>query len=100
VKVIDLSRGIAGAYCAQLLALAGCEVVRLDVDGRDERVDAVAWECANRGKREIGVAAAEIPEHLADAAAVVEDRGPGGLEALGLDGQRCVAPTSAWCSRA
>ena len=49
VKVIDLDRGVAGAYCAQLLALAGCDVLRLDVDGRNEHVDRIAWDCVSRG---------------------------------------------------
>jgi crotonobetainyl-CoA:carnitine CoA-transferase CaiB-like acyl-CoA transferase len=84
--VIDLSRGIAGAYCAQLLALAGCEVIHVDYDGRDDRVDAVAWECVSRGKTTVRV---ESQGHLADllteADAFVEDRGPGGIEAMGLD---------------
>lgn len=85
MKVLDLSRGIAGAYASQLLALAGCEVTRLELDGRDEQVDAVAWECANRGKSARVVAdAAGVLDLIADAAALVEDRGPGGIEALGL----------------
>lgn len=86
MKVIDLSRGIAGAYCAQLLSLAGCEVVRIDYDGRDEHVDAVAWECANRGKVVVrATEAAEVRALIAGADALVEDRGPGGIERLGLD---------------
>jgi len=84
--VLDLSRGIAGAYCAQLLALAGCDVVRVELDGRDERVDALAWACANRGKHERRAGnATDAMRFVVDAAALVDDRGPGGLEALGLD---------------
>ena len=86
MKALDLSRSIAGAYCAQLLALAGCEVTYLDLDGRDERIDAVAWECANRGKTARTVGEPEqVLDLIAEADALVEDRGTGGLEALGLE---------------
>jgi len=89
MKVIDLSRGIAGAYCAQLLSLAGCKVIAMDYDGRDEHVDAVAWECANRGKVIVrATEAVQVRDLIGGADALVEDRGPGGLEALGLDETR------------
>jgi crotonobetainyl-CoA:carnitine CoA-transferase CaiB-like acyl-CoA transferase len=86
MKVIDLSRDIAGAYCAQLLALAGCDVTSVDYDGRDERIDEVAWECVSRGKSRVRAERQDrLAELLADADALVEDRGPGGMESLGLD---------------
>jgi crotonobetainyl-CoA:carnitine CoA-transferase CaiB-like acyl-CoA transferase len=86
MKVIDLSRDIAGAYCAQLLALAGCEVIQVDYDGRDERVDDVAWACVSRGKSAVRAESRDrLVELLVDADALVEDRGPGGIEAIGLD---------------
>jgi crotonobetainyl-CoA:carnitine CoA-transferase CaiB-like acyl-CoA transferase len=86
MRVIDLSRGIAGAYCAQLLALTGCDVVRINYDGRDERIEDVAWACVNRGKTAVQEEHQDrLVEVLAGADALVEDRGPGGIEALGLD---------------
>jgi CoA:oxalate CoA-transferase len=85
MKVIDLSRGIAGAYCAQLLALAGCDVIHIDYDGRDQWVDDVAWACANRGKAAIRAESQErLIDLVVDADALVEDRGLDGIEALGL----------------
>ncbi|MGD9890286.1 MAG: CoA transferase [Dehalococcoidia bacterium] len=86
MKVIDLSHDIAGAYCAQLLALAGCDVARVDDGVHDERVDEAAWACVNRGKTTVRAEGREhLVELLAGADALVEDRGPGGIEAIGLD---------------
>jgi CoA:oxalate CoA-transferase len=86
MKVIDLSRDIAGAYCAQLLALAGCEVIHVDYDGRNERVEDVAWACVNRGKSSVRAENQErLIDLIAEADALVEDRGPDGIEAIGLD---------------
>jgi formyl-CoA transferase len=91
VKVLDLSRTIAGAYCGQMLALAGAEVTHVTLDDQtaSDAVDAVAWECVNRGKQTLILSAEErdarLPALLAGADALVEDWGPSALEAAGLD---------------
>ena len=92
MKVLDLSRTIAGAYCGQMFTLAGVEVTHVSFDGEipNAALDPVAWECVSRGKRTLSLSREErdtrLPELLAEADALVEDWGPGALEAAGLDG--------------
>jgi crotonobetainyl-CoA:carnitine CoA-transferase CaiB-like acyl-CoA transferase len=91
MNVIDLSRTIAGAYCGQMLALAGADVTQVTVAGQgpDDAIDPVVWACVSRGKRTLilsdEVRDTRLPGLLADAEALVEDWGPGALEAIGLD---------------
>ena len=95
MKVIDLSRGIAGGYCAALLALIGAEVVRIAPAGDalpEAGADAeIVGAYLHRGKRVLTEnldspeGRERLLELLADADALVEDGGPGGLEAPGLD---------------
>ena len=93
MNVVDISSSIAGAYCGQMLTLAGATVTHLAMPRplllRDDAPDPVAWECVNRGKRLLvastGQERAELERLLAGADVLIEDWGPGGIESAGLD---------------
>jgi crotonobetainyl-CoA:carnitine CoA-transferase CaiB-like acyl-CoA transferase len=95
VRVVEISRGVAGGYCAALLALIGAEVVRLAPAGEtlpEAGEDAgIVGSYLHRDKTMLDhdLAAPEgrkrLLELLADTDALIEDWGPGGLEARGVD---------------
>ena len=107
VKVLDLSRVLAGPWCTQLLADLGAEVVKIERPGSgddtrhwgppwhgegDARVAAYFLSC-NRGKRSAAIdfstpEGAALVRRLADRAdVVVENFKVGGLVKFGLDAQ-------------
>lgn len=99
LRVVDLTRYLAGPFCTQLLADYGADVVRVEsVRGREfadaEGRDTYFFLTANRGKRSIALdlrsaGGRRIVERLLEGADVlVENFRPGVLEALGLDPQR------------
>ncbi|HVC31215.1 MAG TPA: CoA transferase [Steroidobacteraceae bacterium] len=95
MKVVDLSRGIAGGYCAGLLALIGAEVVRLAPPGDalpEAGEDAgIVRAYLHRGKTlltedfDSAQGRQRLLKLIAGADALIEDLGPGGLEAWGLE---------------
>lgn len=105
LKVLDLSRVLAGPWCTQLLADLGAEVIKIERPGvgddtrhwgppwfgeGDERVAAYFLSC-NRGKQSAAIDfsrtdGAELVRRLAaDADVVVENFKVGGLKKFGLD---------------
>lgn len=105
IKVLDLSRVLAGPWCTQLLADLGAEVIKIErpVAGDDtrhwgppwhgegdDRVAAYFLSC-NRGKRSAAIdfsrpEGARLVRRLADGADVlVENFKVGGLKKFGLD---------------
>jgi crotonobetainyl-CoA:carnitine CoA-transferase CaiB-like acyl-CoA transferase len=105
VKVLDLSRVLAGPWCTQLLADLGAEVIKIERPGvgddtrhwgppwfgeGNERVAAYFLSC-NRGKRSAAIdfaqpdGAALVRRLVADSDVVVENFKIGGLEEFGLD---------------
>ena len=105
VRVLDLSRVLAGPWCTQLLADLGAEVIKIERpragdDTRhwgppwfgegNERVAAYFLSC-NRGKRSAAIdfaqpdGAALVRRLVADSDVVVENFKIGGLEKFGLD---------------
>jgi crotonobetainyl-CoA:carnitine CoA-transferase CaiB-like acyl-CoA transferase len=105
VKVLDLSRVLAGPWCTQLLADLGAEVIKIERPGvgddtrhwgppwfgeGNERVAAYFLSC-NRGKRSAAIdfaqpdGAALVRRLVADSDVVVENFKIGGLEKFGLD---------------
>ena len=105
IKVLDLSRVLAGPWCTQLLADLGAEVTKIERPGAgddtrhwgppwhgegDERVAAYFLSC-NRGKRSAAIdfsqpEGAALVRKLAETAdVVVENFKVGGLEKFGLD---------------
>lgn len=124
VKVLDLSRILAGPTCTQLLGDLGAEVWKIEnpasggddtrkwgppfVDGPDgSSTDLSAYfMCANRNKRSVGVdiATAEgqatIRAMASEADVVIENFKPDGLKKYGLDHASLLAvhPGLVYCS--
>lgn len=123
LKVIDLSRVLAGPWAGQLLADLGAEVVKIERPGSGD--DTRGWgppflatpECqatkesayylsANRNKKSLSVdiatkEGAEIVRRLvAEADVLIENFKVGGLRAYGLDYEslRVVNPRLIYCS--
>ncbi len=114
IRVLDLSRVIAGPYCAMLLADLGADVVKLERPGRgddlralrgDGRMGAV-FAAVNRNKRGIAIElqhpeGARLAFELARRADVlVENFLPGVAEKLGLgyEAVRAVNPSVVYAS--
>jgi crotonobetainyl-CoA:carnitine CoA-transferase CaiB-like acyl-CoA transferase len=123
LKVLDLSRVLAGPWATQLLADLGAEVVKIerprggddtrgwgppwlpDGDGAPTR-EAAYYLCANRNKQSLTVdmtqpaGQAILRELAAQADVVVENFKVGGLAQYGLDyaGLKAVNPRLIYCS--
>ncbi len=123
LKVLDLSRVLAGPWASQLLGDLGADVVKVerpgagddtrswgppwvkDAGGADSR-QAAYFQCANRNKRSIAVDMATpegqalLRELAMQADVVVENFKVGGLAAYGLDvdSLRAVNPRLIYCS--
>ncbi|HVU30690.1 MAG TPA: CaiB/BaiF CoA-transferase family protein [Sphingomicrobium sp.] len=120
LKVLDLSRVLAGPWCTQLLADLGAEVLKIERPGHgddtrhwgppwhgegDERVAAYFLSC-NRGKKSAAIdfaqpRGAELVRELAGRAdVVVENFKVGGLEKFGLDAKtlRALNPRLVYAS--
>lgn len=107
VRVLDLSRVLAGPWATQMLADLGAEVIKIERPGAgdDTRAwgppfttrtdgtpgDAAYFLCANRGKKSVTLdiaqpEGAEIARRLAETCdVVVENFKTGGLKKYGLD---------------
>ncbi|MGH7028290.1 CaiB/BaiF CoA transferase family protein [Brevundimonas sp.] len=122
VRVLDLSRVLAGPWATQTLADLGAEVIKIERPGEGDdtrhwgppftttadgsKGDAAYFLCANRGKKsvELDIASPEGAEALRKLAAtcdvVVENFKTGGLAKYGLDyaGLSAVNPRLVYCS--
>jgi formyl-CoA transferase len=107
IRVLDLSRVLAGPWCTQLLADLGAEVIKIERPGvgddtrhwgppwhgEGERRVAAYFLSANRGKRSAAIdfatkeGAALVRQLAAGCDVVVENFKVGGLAKLGLDAQ-------------
>ena len=108
IRVLDLSRVLAGPWCTQILADLGAEVIKVERPGRgddtrawgppfvkrasgEETSDAAYFMSANRGKKSIAVditsaEGQDIIRKLAERADIVlENYKVGGLAKYGLD---------------
>lgn len=112
VRVLDLSRALAGPYCTMLLADAGADVLKVEpptgddsrgwlpMTDRDKGRESAYFLSANRGKRSARLdlktpeGADRLRELAARADVLVENYRPGLLErlGLGLDGLREANP--------
>ncbi|MCA0176038.1 MAG: CoA transferase [Proteobacteria bacterium] len=123
LKVLDLSRVLAGPWASQILGDLGADVVKVErpgsgddtrawgppwvaqADGTDSR-QAAYFQCANRNKRSIAIdmATAEgqalIRELAREADVVLENFKVGGLKGYGLDyaSLKAVNPRLIYCS--
>ncbi|MEG0818284.1 MAG: CaiB/BaiF CoA-transferase family protein [Brevundimonas sp.] len=122
VRVLDLSRVLAGPWATQTLADLGAEVIKIERPGEGDdtrhwgppfttttdgsKGDAAYFMCANRGKKsvELDIATPEGAEAVRRLAAtcdvVVENFKTGGLKKYGLDyaGLSAVNPKLVYCS--
>jgi len=122
VRVLDLSRVLAGPWATQTLADLGAEVIKIERPGAGDdtrqwgppfttktdgtRGDAAYFLCANRGKKsvELDIATPEGAEAVRKLAAtcdvVVENFKTGGLKKYGLDwpSLETVNPRLVYCS--
>jgi len=103
IKVLDFSRYISGPYCSLLLADMGADVIRVErPGGEDDRRlgpfapngQSLPTMCQTRNKKAITLnlqaeggkkLLAELVKHVD---VVVDNFGPGGKEAMGLDYER------------
>lgn len=114
IRVLDLSRVLAGPYCTALLADLGAEVIKLEPPAGDDyrhvgpfrAGESALFTLNNRGKRSVALDLKE-PAHLAMAQAiaaqvdvVVENFRPGVAERLGLGAAalRAANPGLIYCS--
>ncbi|MDR6854563.1 CaiB/BaiF CoA-transferase family protein [Variovorax guangxiensis] len=123
IKVLDLSRVLAGPWCTQILADLGADVVKIerpgvgddtrtwgppflkDAEGRDTD-QATYFTSCNRNKRSVTIdmATAEgqalLKKMAAQADIVVENFKTGGLRQYGLDYEslRAINPRLVYCS--
>jgi crotonobetainyl-CoA:carnitine CoA-transferase CaiB-like acyl-CoA transferase len=125
VRVLDLSRVLAGPWCTQILGDFGADVVKVELPGMgddtrawgppflpadaanpDLRGESAYYVCCNRNKRSVAIdlaqpAGAELIRKLAvDADIVIENFRVGGLKKYGLDYEslRAVNPRLVYCS--
>lgn len=122
IKVVDLTRVLAGPWATQSLADLGAEVIKIEHPSRgddtrawgkplansptDTAANSAYFQCANRGKRsvciDIKAAAqlAQLKQLIAGADVVVENYKVGALVKYGLDYASLSAqhPTLIYCS--
>lgn len=124
IRVLDLSRVLAGPWSTQILADLGADVVKVEApgrgddtrawgppflkgpDGEDEIGTSAYYLAANRNKRSIAVdfasseGAALLRELAIKADIVIENFKVGGLKKYGLDWEslRAVKPNLVYCS--
>lgn len=123
LKVLDLSRVLAGPWAGQILGDLGADVVKVErpgpgddtrswgppwvarADGSESR-QAAYFQCANRNKRSVAIDLATsegqalVRELAAQADVVLENFKVGGLTAYGLDHESLLAlnPRLVYCS--
>jgi len=119
IKVLDLSRILAGPWCTQILGDLGADIIKIEQPGQgddtrrwgppfldDGSQDAAYFLCANRNKQSAAINLADprgaelIRRLAADADIVVENFRVGGLAKYGLDyaSLSAVNPQLIYCS--
>jgi crotonobetainyl-CoA:carnitine CoA-transferase CaiB-like acyl-CoA transferase len=106
LRVVDLTRILAGPFCSMLLADMGAEVVKIETPGTGDPVrrqgairDGLSWYFAafNRNKRSVTLnlrhpeGRAVLEKLIAQADVLVENFRPGVMAAMGLDKTRLDA---------
>lgn len=123
IRVLDLSRVLAGPWAGQILADLGAEVIKVerpgsgddtrhwgppyikDAEGNDSR-DAAYFQCANRNKQSLTLDFTQpegqrlVRELAAQCDVLLENFKVGGLKAYGLDYEslKAVNPRLIYCS--
>jgi len=105
IRVVDLTRILAGPFCTQLLADMGAEVIKVEppggdpVRGQGAIVDGYSWYFAqfNRNKKSVVLdlytdeGKAALTRLIEDADVLVENYRPGVLAKMGFDADRLEA---------
>ena len=106
VRVVDLTRVLAGPYCTMLLADMGADVIKIETPGKGDPVRAqgtirngLSWYFAafNRNKRSVALdlrsdeGRALLDELIRGADVLVENFRPGVLDVMGLTAERLEA---------
>ncbi|WP_249976879.1 CaiB/BaiF CoA transferase family protein [Vreelandella olivaria] len=118
IKVLDISRVLAGPWCGQMLADMGADVIKVERprSGDDTRhwgppwlsgcTESAYYLCANRGKRSVTVDMAKpegqalIKQLAAQSDVLLENFKVGGLKQYGLDyaSLKALNPALIYCS--
>ncbi|MEK8047505.1 CaiB/BaiF CoA transferase family protein [Ideonella margarita] len=122
LRVLDLSRVLAGPWASQMLADMGAEVLKIEqpgqgddtrqwgppylADARGEQVESAYFLCANRNKKSVAIdlSTAEGQQQIRALAAqsdvLIENFKVGGLKKYGLDHEtlRALNPRLIYCS--
>ncbi|SES30354.1 Crotonobetainyl-CoA:carnitine CoA-transferase CaiB [Vreelandella subterranea] len=118
IKVLDISRVLAGPWCGQMLADMGADVIKVERPGCGDDTrhwgppwlagseESAYYLCANRGKRSVTVDMAKpegqalIKQMAADSDVVIENFKVGGLKKYGLDyaNLKALNPGLVYCS--
>ncbi|MBN9587987.1 MAG: CoA transferase [Alphaproteobacteria bacterium] len=116
LKVLELSRILAGPWACQMLADLGADVIKVEQPGKGDETrhwgppfigaDAAYFHAANRGKRSIALDLASargqqvIRALAARSDVLVENFRVGALKQFGLDHEsvKAAAPRLVWCS--
>jgi crotonobetainyl-CoA:carnitine CoA-transferase CaiB-like acyl-CoA transferase len=123
IKVVDLSRILAGPWASQMLADMGAEVIKVERPKKgddtrhwgppfikpaqgDEPAQAAYYHCANRNKQSIAIDITQaqgqqvIKDMIAKADVLIENYKVGGLEKYGLSYQqvKIINPKLVYCS--
>ncbi|MDE3128281.1 MAG: CoA transferase, partial [Gemmatimonadota bacterium] len=117
IKVLDLTRVLAGPLCTMLLGDLGADVIKVERPGEgdetrgwgppfDARGESAYFLSVNRNKLSLaadldeGADAALVRSLAAGADVVVENFRPGALARRGLDAERLMAehPALVWCT--
>ncbi|HEY1259284.1 MAG TPA: CoA transferase [Stellaceae bacterium] len=114
IRVVDLTRILAGPYCSMLLADMGADVIKIEPPGSGDPVrrqgavrDGLSWYFAafNRNKRSVTLdlrsaeGCAVLAKLIARADVLVENFRPGVLDAIGFDAarRRSLNPGLVYC---
>jgi crotonobetainyl-CoA:carnitine CoA-transferase CaiB-like acyl-CoA transferase len=122
IKVLDLSRVLAGPWCSQILGDLGADIIKVEnpasgddtrrwgppflEDESGEAADAAYYLCANRNKRSIAINIADpegqaiLKRLAAESDVLIENYKTGGLKKYGLDydSLKALNPDLVYCS--
>ena len=121
IKVVDLSRILAGPWASQMLADLGAEVIKIEkpevgddtrhwgppyLPSGDHKQDAAYFHCANRNKKSVAIdisneeGQALVKQLIKDADVLIENYKVGGLAKYGLDYKtvKKLNPKLVYCS--
>ncbi len=115
IRVLDLSRVLAGPYCTMVLGDLGADVIKVEPPEGDEtrgwgppfaEGESAYYLCVNRNKRDIVInlkteeGRAILPELMKQSDVLVENFRPGTLARFGLDYEsaRSLNPRLVYCS--